>query len=623
MLTAGAPDLLHVVGYLTGATLYAMLLVMVVRAKQPDRLMVITAGFGLAWNVGELLVHAVRQLSLAGPERWLNATSYSALGLLAAAVVQSVARDPGAAMTRAAGRLRLSLPVSVYAVAGGAAAMHFAAALSGAVVPSREALMLLTTGLVVLAPALVFTTRRQTNSRRALWMTALTVFAVSALHLGSPHREGESWALELLGHHASIPLAFAILYEDYRFALADLFLKQALTLLALVTLVFGAWSAVVPAEAAATSEGKGILLALWVATALMFPLLRLGVTEFVDRFVLRRANYTMLLEQCATAVQQHDAEDELLDTICGMLAPALNTTTVRWEPRDASALSVAPLEGVVIHTADTPHYALVIGQLVGGRRLLSDDLTLLERVAALVARRIDALRLTNERYERMLSERDMRALATEAELRALRSQINPHFLFNALTTIGYLIQQAPPRALDTLMQLTTLLRGVLRSEGEFTTLGHERELIESYLRIERERFEERLHVDIDIPVELRHLLIPSLIVQPLVENAIKHGVANAVNGGFVQVSARSAGEHVGGGLRISVRNTGAPLRTRASDSGGVGLTNVARRLACYYNGAARLDLRRDADGSTVAELLLPLANHDDANVAVISRATST
>ena len=96
----------------------------------------------------------------------------------------------------------------------------------------------------------------------------------------------------------------------------------------------------------------------------------------------------------------------------------------------------------------------------------------------------------------------MAKLATEAELRALRAQINPHFLFNALTTIGYLIQTAPPRALETLMRLTALLRGVLRSEGEFTTLGRELELVESYLDIERARFEHRLRVSIDVPARL-------------------------------------------------------------------------------------------------------------------------
>src|SRR5213592_1423131 len=97
-----------------------------------------------------------------------------------------------------------------------------------------------------------------------------------------------------------------------------------------------------------------------------------------------------------------------------------------------------------------------------------------------------------ERYQRDIQEQEMRKLAAEAELRALRAQLNPHFLFNALTTIGYLIQTAPEKAVETLMRLTQLLRGVLRSTGEFSTLGDEIKLIESYLEIERARFEERL-----------------------------------------------------------------------------------------------------------------------------------
>src|SRR5207245_9414133 len=122
-----------------------------------------------------------------------------------------------------------------------------------------------------------------------------------------------------------------------------------------------------------------------------------------------------------------------------------------------------------------------------------------EAIAVAVARRVDAIRVTNERYEREIREREIGKLATEAELRALRAQINPHFLFNALTTIGHLIQTAPPRALQTLLRLTALLRGVLRSEGEYSTLGRELEIIESYLDIERARFEHRLLVRIDVP----------------------------------------------------------------------------------------------------------------------------
>src|SRR5207247_2985677 len=115
---------------------------------------------------------------------------------------------------------------------------------------------------------------------------------------------------------------------------------------------------------------------------------------------------------------------------------------------------------------------------------LSDDHAALDAIALMVGRRIDAIRITRERHERELREQEIGKLATEAELRALRSQINPHFLFNALTTIGYLIQTSPGRALETLMQLTALLRGVLRSEGELTTLGRALAPIESYLHVE-------------------------------------------------------------------------------------------------------------------------------------------
>src|SRR5205085_7448824 len=101
--------------------------------------------------------------------------------------------------------------------------------------------------------------------------------------------------------------------------------------------------------------------------------------------------------------------------------------------------------------------------------------------------------------------------------------------------IGFLIQTAPPRALQTLLRLTSLLRAVLRSEGAFTTLGRELDVIEAYLDIERARFEQRLRVSIDVPVRLRHIRLPPLVLQPLVENAVKHGVAPRVAGGDVTI----------------------------------------------------------------------------------------
>jgi sensor histidine kinase YesM len=154
------------------------------------------------------------------------------------------------------------------------------------------------------------------------------------------------------------------------------------------------------------------------------------------------------------------------------------------------------------------------------------------------------------------------------------------------------------------MQLTALLRGVLRSEGEFTTLGREVELVEHYLKIEHERFEERLRVRIDVPQALRRHRLPTLVLQPLVENAIKHGVAPSKSGGDVEVTAAVVANR----LQLTVRNTGAPLHGASERVSGehVGIDNVRRRLAGHYGDAARLTLTTSPHGQTIAQIVMPL-----------------
>jgi signal transduction histidine kinase len=518
--------------------------------------------------------------------------------------------------------------------------MH--AASNAASVPAPLGMRLLTYTFVALAIPLAMITRGRPGAGRALWAAALATFAVSALHLSRFHQGDASWPVELVGHHASLPLAFAILYQDYRFALADLFLKRALALLAIVAVAFasvatfGVRSTAFARFVQVDPRQVSLLVTLWVATALLYPFLRRSTTWFVDTIVLHRPDYPALRATIGRSSQENDDIPTLLSTVCELLAPALNASFVTWRewrstgqdcalssavlsgPDAAAAVQSAaagPLPGpamtvVTVPTTDLPRFVVAIGQLTGGRRLLSDDVATLDAIAVTVARRIDAIRMTNERYERELREQEMGKLATEAELRALRAQINPHFLFNALTTIGYLIQTAPPRALETLLRLTALLRGVLRSEGEFTTLGRELDIVEAYLDIERARFEHRLRATIDVPARLRHIRVPPLVVQPLVENAVKHGIGPKQSGGDVVIRARVERIHDDRRvLSITVEDTGAgttPDGLSRGRSAGVGLQNVQRRLECQYGTGASLSIRTAPDVGTLVEIRLPV-----------------
>lgn len=586
--------LVHLIGFLTGAALYAMLFTLVLRrSTSDDRLPLATAILGLLWNVSGLAVFGIRDFAGGDPPAFLVATAYSALGFLPAVVVHSVLRSQSEARYR---RTAVAVIWASYTMSTIAETMMFWAASHGGAVPSAPALQALTWFYLGLTIPLFVLTRRRTGSARAWSIVALAVFAVSALHLS--HREGatESWYVELAGHHASIPLIFAILYQDFRFALADLFLKRAMALFALVAIASGLYVGVeVPLLARhdfrSDPVAVGVSVILWVGLALLYPPLCRAATWIVDRVVLHRADYKRLRDDFDRRLATLEEAPVVMNALAGTLRAPLAADEMRWMEGDDEA-------GTIIPTTELPHYTLVAGPLAAGRRLLSDDLAMLDNMALLAARRIDAIRLARERYQQS-------KLTTEAELRALRAQMNPHFLFNALNTIGFLIQTSPTRAQGTLMKLTALLRGVLRSPEAGTTLGDEIDLVSAYLEIERARFEERLHIDIDVPRELRGIRMPALMIQPLVENAIKHGIANCRNGGHVTIESRARGDL----LAITVRNSGARVTDLDIARGrkrGVGLANLDARLRHQYGDAASLTLVATAD-ETRAEIVLPIA----------------
>jgi signal transduction histidine kinase len=627
--------LVHLAGFTTGIVLYAMLAVMTLRHRSNDRtdsinrIPLAAALLGLLWNVGALAIYAQRDFGIGTPPRAMIALAFAALGFLPAFVVDSAIRP----ITKPSHR---ALVVGSYALSIVAAALQAIGASRGDA-PSRPALVTLTLGYAIVLILVAIATRRRAGWRRSLTTIALAAFAVSALHLSHDSTQSDSPLVALLGHHASLPLVLVILYQDYRFAFADLFLRRALSLVLLVSVAVALHVWVAVPLAAALGGGRndsiastGVQLALWVSTALMYPAIRRGVGQFVDGVILGRLDYRHVRDDVALAIARAESPDEVLRKACAVLGPALGVRNLNpredpIEPHHWHATVERPFSGrdahdhalVHILTNDQPRYAVEVNGLNDGRRLLSDDIALLEAFALIVGKRIDAVRVVQERFDRGMREREIMQLAAEAELRALRAQLNPHFLFNALTTIGYLLKTAPDRALGTLYRLTDLLRAVLRKPpGEVISFGEELDLVESYLAIERERFEERLTTRIDVPDELRALPVLPLLVQPLVENAVKHGISPLKRGGTVTVSASL--DAVEGGrrpvsiLRVTVTDTGAGLdRLTLDERGngeGVGLRSIERRLAVHYGDDAALEVTSAPGLGTRAELRLPIAH---------------
>ena len=191
-------------------------------------------------------------------------------------------------------------------------------------------------------------------------------------------------------------------------------------------------------------------------------------------------------------------------------------------------------------------------------------------------------------------------LAREAELKALRAQVDPHFLFNSLNSINAQIMTDPAAARRMCVLLAEFLRGSLKLGSEVRILlADELRLAECYLDIERVRLGSRLRVEKDIEPQCESCMVPPLIMQPLLENAITHGVAPMLDGGVVRVQV----QRNGAGVRIAIENAFEPEGTSKSGAG-LGLQNVRMRLKNLYNGAARMNVDENGERFRV-ELQLP------------------
>ncbi len=212
-------------------------------------------------------------------------------------------------------------------------------------------------------------------------------------------------------------------------------------------------------------------------------------------------------------------------------------------------------------------------------------------------------RARSEARERV---RDLENANLKAQLAALTAEMNPHMLFNALNTIASLVHDDPDRAEETVLELAEVYRGVLRASGAAThSLADELRLCEAYLRVERARFGDRLAVvfSVDDGIDPKNIDVPALLLQPLVENAVRHGISPRAAGGSIAVRVVRDGR----GFAVVIDDDGVGLGSSEAAGNGRALVNCKERLRLVYGEAAKLEIARRSEGGTCARVSLPAA----------------
>jgi LytS/YehU family sensor histidine kinase len=210
-------------------------------------------------------------------------------------------------------------------------------------------------------------------------------------------------------------------------------------------------------------------------------------------------------------------------------------------------------------------------------------------------------RLDLEIKQRQLDQMESEKRQLEAHLKLLQAQIEPHFLFNTLANVSSLIESDPALARRLLERLIDWLRIALaRARSDSATLGDELDMLENYLQILQIRFGERLRWRIEVLADARQAAFPPMLLQPLVENAVRHGIELKVRGGNLHISAHADATR----LTVSVRDDGAGFSDETKS--GAGLENVRARLAALYGEKGKLMLESNTDGGLTATLTIPL-----------------
>jgi hypothetical protein len=573
-------------------------------------LSVAAASLACLWNVGSLAV-LITFANHTDQARLFVLFSFSILSLLPA-VLLHISLDEG----RFWPMIGFGYALSLVAVG-----MHIREFIRPGQLYQQRGLLVITVGFAILtllsvgAVILRGPGNRRARASRIFGTMCSSLFAMSFVHFGSgqpPH----AWSSELVLHHAGIPLALFVLLQDYRFVLLDAFVRFLANAFVAAILTFVAiriafrWIAV---DERLTGDplNEALLLLSLCLLLIGFALARGQTQKWLTKVVFRRPDLSESIREIESRGLSGE-EVEFLEWAVNHLAeflytdhaemvpdyripeiedqpamlfpvPASDIPALRSSPDFAWAEAVIPLR---LGHADIRY--VLVGRRRGGRRYLSEDLQSLSRLSAAIVEQVERFRNS-----------EMQRLVSQAELRALQSQINPHFLFNALNTLYGIIPREALGARKTVLNLSEIFRYFLQSERTFIRLSEELEIVKAYLEIERLRLGPRLETEVTVDEAALSVFIPVLSIQPLVENAIKHGLSAKSDRGRLAVTARLVGDEV----VIAVNDTGYGSTVQKPSShrpgAGVGLANVKRRLQLCFGPNADLIMESTPVGTRV------------------------
>jgi two-component system, LytTR family, sensor kinase len=378
----------------------------------------------------------------------------------------------------------------------------------------------------------------------------------------------------------------------------------ALVGIALIAVVTTAWRGLRAPPSDRTPESIGMQSALHAATSTL-PHLRIGLTAHTAeeavphlRALTGAAAIALADTRAVLAIDGEGREQVRPGDLLSKLLARTRDDRLHVEPRLISSDPTCPLRSAVLAPL------LVQGKRAGTLitfyrsvgRPRHDELRVVQEAASLVSAQVE-LSVLAEQEE----------LLAQAELRALRAQISPHFIYNALAAVAGDIHARPEEARELLIDFAEFTRYLFRDGRSYVTLADELAHVERYLRLEQARFRDSLHVTLDIAPEALDAVVPAMSVQPLVENAVRHGVERRAGTGRVEVVGRVVGDDVE--LRVSDDGTGIePERVPAvlaGSGGGIGLSNVDGRLRATFGERYALRIDSEPDEGTTVVMTVP------------------